>query len=121
MQRLQTTQRSMERSMLGITRRDRKRITWIRAKTKVMDVIERVKRLKWRWAGHVLRRTDGRWTTSILSWIPTNKKRGRGRPRLRWQDDIKKIAGNDWKKTAEDRFVWKNLEETFIQQWIDNG
>ncbi|KAL1447418.1 hypothetical protein WDU94_003530 [Cyamophila willieti] len=118
--RLQTTQRSMERSMLGFTRRDRKRNTWIRAKTKVMDVIERVKRLKWRWAGHVLRRTDRRWTTNILNWNPV-KKRARGRPRLRWRDEIKKVAGEDWRKVAEDRFVWKNLEETFIQQWIDNG
>ena len=38
-QKLQTSQRSMERYMLGITRRDRKRSEWSRSQTKVTDII----------------------------------------------------------------------------------
>ena len=60
LQKLQTTQRNMERCMLGITRKDRKHNTWIREKTGVTDIIKRVKMLKWQWAGHVARRTDSR-------------------------------------------------------------
>jgi hypothetical protein len=33
--------------MLGITRRDRKRNTWVRGVAKVADTAERVKKLKW--------------------------------------------------------------------------
>jgi len=60
--------------MLGITRRDRKTNEWIRAQTKVEDVIKIAKKLKWRWVGHIARRTDGRWATNVLHWIPREKK-----------------------------------------------
>ena len=120
-QRLQTTQRSMERCMLGITRRDRKRITWIRSQTKVFDVIERIKHLKWQWAGHIARRQDNRWTTRVLDWYPRDTKRPRKRPQVRWSDEIRKLAGVNWKSKASERGKWKSLEETFIQQWIENG
>jgi len=30
-----------------------------------------------------------RWTTNILHWIPREKKRPRGRPNARWEDEIK--------------------------------
>jgi hypothetical protein len=52
--------------MLGITRRDRKRNTWVKSMTKVADIAERVKKLKWQWPGHIARRMDGRWTREIL-------------------------------------------------------
>lgn len=47
--KLQVAQASMEQSMIGITRRDSKRITWIKQKTQVIDVIQRIKSLKWQW------------------------------------------------------------------------
>jgi hypothetical protein len=46
--------------MLGITIRDRKRNTWVRSMTKVVDIAERVKKLKWQWAVHIARRIGGR-------------------------------------------------------------
>ena len=45
-QRLAVTQRTMERSVLGITRRDRKSYKWIREQTKVMDVVEKIRIMK---------------------------------------------------------------------------
>ena len=45
-QKLQTSQRSMESYMLGITRRDRKRNEWIRSQTKVTDIIYRIKNIE---------------------------------------------------------------------------
>jgi transposase-like protein len=51
LRKIQCTQRSVERCMLGITRRNRKRntyvCTWVRSMTKVTDIAERVKNLKW--------------------------------------------------------------------------
>ena len=68
MQKLRVAQKGMERCMLGISKRDRKRNTIIRAQTKVSDIIVRVKKLNWDWAGHIARRQDGRWTKEILNW-----------------------------------------------------
>lgn len=120
-QKLQTTQRSMERCMLGFTRRDKKRNAWIREQTKVTDVIGRVKKLKWNWAGHLARRNDDRWTTKVLFWIPRDKKRPRKRPQCRWRDEIVKFGGATWRRFAENRANWKHLGEAFILQWIDKG
>ena len=40
----------------------------------------------WMWAGHVLRRTDNRWTTKVTEWRPGDGMRGRGRQKTRWRD-----------------------------------
>ena len=58
--KLAAAQRNMERSMIGITMRDRKTNEWIREKTKVQDILKTIKLGKWTWARHVARRTDGR-------------------------------------------------------------
>jgi len=36
------------------------------SRTKVEDVIKTAKKIKWKWAGYIARRTDGRWTTNVL-------------------------------------------------------
>lgn len=120
-QKLQTTQRSMERCMLGVTRRDRMRIETIRAQTRVDDVIETCKRLKWSWAGHIARATDHRWTYEIIQWYPRGIKRPRRRPKARWVDDIKKYAGTTWQRLAQDRIRWRLHGEAYILQWRDTG
>ncbi|XP_069989510.1 uncharacterized protein [Penaeus vannamei] len=45
--KLKSAQRGMERSMVGINLRDRKRATWIREQTKVEDIIGSIKKKKW--------------------------------------------------------------------------
>ena len=119
--RLRTTQRSMERAMLGITRKDRRTNQWIRQQTGVQDIIVRIKQLKWQWAGHVARISDDRWTRTVTEWLPIHLKRKKARPKMRWEDDIKKFIGVTWMREARDRNNWKQHEEAFIQQWIDNG
>ena len=119
--RLGTTQRSMERAMIGITKRDHKTNKWVRQQTGVQDILERIKQLKWQWAGHLARIPDNRWTKAVTEWIPLDKKRKRARPRTRWIDDMNKFIGVTWMQVARDRMVWKSHEEAFIQQWIDNG
>ena len=66
-QKLNVTQRSMERQMLNISLRDRKRNAWIRQQTKICDIMRRIASRKWQWAGHVARRLYQRWTTEILN------------------------------------------------------
>ncbi len=58
--KLRRAQRGMERRMLGITWRDKKRASLIREQTKVEDILMTIKKKKWTWAGHVMRRRDNR-------------------------------------------------------------
>ena len=69
----------MERAMLGITLRDRKRSTWIREKTKVKDIIQVVKQQKWRWAGHIATINDNWWTKKLTGWHLYNDKHSKKR------------------------------------------
>ncbi|CAH2227491.1 jg9312 [Pararge aegeria aegeria] len=47
----------------------------IRRRTRVTDIAQRVAKLKWQWAGHIARRTDGRWGSKVLEWHPRTGKR----------------------------------------------
>lgn len=121
MHKIQVFQRAAERSMLGIKLSDRVRNTAIRAKTKVIDAAELACKLKWRWAGHVARAVDERWSEKILHWYPRNVTRPRGRPRRRWRDDIMGIAGATWTRLAQNRQNWKGLEEAFAHKWASQA
>eukprot|EP00973_Karenia_brevis_P073938 10277464-Karenia_brevis.AAC.1 len=47
----------------------------------LQDWVETQKPLKWRLAGHRARRTDQRWSTSALNWLPTSGRRKPAHPR----------------------------------------
>ncbi len=49
--KLRSAQRGMERRMLSIAWRDRKRASWIREQTKVEDILVTIKNKKWTWEG----------------------------------------------------------------------
>ena len=119
MDKIAKTQRSMERQMLGIKLSDRKRIEWIRERTKVRDARVEVAGLKWRYAGHNVRVRDERWNKVIITWRPWQNKRSRGRPQMRWHDDIKSHAGRQWLQEATDRNRWKLLGEAYVQKWAN--
>ena len=61
-----------------------------------------------RWAGHVARLEEGRSALKILTGQPTGK-RPLGRPRRRWQDNIRmdleevSINSGNWVDSAQDR------------------
>ncbi|CAH2229923.1 jg24532 [Pararge aegeria aegeria] len=105
--RLRVTQRAMERAMLGVSLRDRIRNVEIRRRTKVTDIAQRVAKLKWQWAGHIVRRKDGRWGPKVLEWQPRTGKRSVGRPPTRWTDDIKRVAGEEVREYKDYIFYYK--------------
>ncbi|CAH2092277.1 unnamed protein product [Euphydryas editha] len=119
--KLRVAQRAMERAMLGISLRDKVRNDEIRRRTKVTDIALKVCKLKWQWAGHIVRRTDNRWGKKVLEWRPRLGKRSTGRPPTRWTDDLKKTAGNRWIQRAQDRVEWRRLGEAHVQQWTTKG
>ncbi|CAH2241948.1 jg9066 [Pararge aegeria aegeria] len=86
--RLRVTQRAMEKAI-----RDQIRNEEIRRRTRVTDLAQRVAKLKWQWAGHIARRTDGRGGLRCWNGDRTGK-RSVGRPPTRWTDDIRRVAGS---------------------------
>jgi hypothetical protein len=66
------------------------------AKLKLDDWVEQQRRRKSAWACHGARRTDGHWSTGVLSWVPAEKsERNQARPYKRWTDDLELFA-NDY-------------------------
>ena len=67
-----------------------------------------------RWPGHVARMEEGRSALKKLTATPVRKRR-LGRPRRRWEDnirmDLKEISINtrDWIDSAQDRDYWRAL------------
>ena len=70
-----------------------------------------------RWAGHVARMGEGRGVHRVLVGKPEGK-RLLGRPRRRWEDNIKtdlqEVGGGceDWMELAQDRDRWRALVGT---------
>ena len=91
--KLAAAQTKMERSMLNITYKDRRTNIWVRPlreRTKLIDIIYTVRKMKWSWAGHINRLKDDRWTSRVTTWRPYDKKIRQGRPAKRWRDDLDK-------------------------------
>ena len=115
---LAVAQRKMERRILGISYRDRKTNLWVRSQTNVKDILVSAKEKKWRWAGHVSRMRDNRWTIRMTEWTPRNGKRSRGRPNRRWRDELDEYwKTSTWGREAQDRNNWFKHAEAFVQQW----
>ncbi len=106
-QQLVTAQRAMERCMLHISLREHIRCEEIRRRSGFRDVITEYKKQKLRWAGHVARIDDNRWTRAVAEWYPRDRKRPLGRPPRRWQDELERELGKTWARKARSRSEWK--------------
>ncbi|KHN78309.1 Putative uncharacterized transposon-derived protein F52C9.6 [Toxocara canis] len=107
--RLTTAQRAMERCMLGISLRQHIRCEEIRRRTGVRDVIAEYRKQKLRWAGHVARTNDDRWTRAVAEWCPMEQKRLLGRPPRRWRDEVEQEGGKTWQRRARSRAKWERI------------
>ena len=95
------------------------------SKCGVEDSVSLLFRAKFRLAGHILRRSDSRWSAMVLSWTPEGGCRARGRPHRRWTDDLDDffkhyhdLQPDDWRELATNREVWKQLESVFVESMI---
>ena len=76
------------------------------------DIIRNIKSRRLRWAGHVARMGESRKAYGVLVGRPEGK-RPLGRPRRRWEDNIKMdlrevgYDGGDWINLAQDRDRWR--------------
>ena len=74
------------------------------------NIVRVIKSRRMRWAGHVARMGEGRGVHRVLVGKPEGK-RPLGRPRRRWEDNIKMDlqevgGGGDWMELAQDRDRW---------------
>ncbi|KAE9418818.1 hypothetical protein Angca_008956, partial [Angiostrongylus cantonensis] len=69
---LSVIERSVERTMLGVSRfaqvRDGIRSSDLRQRSKIKDAVLYAKQSKTRWAGHVIRMNVNRWTRAANDW-----------------------------------------------------
>jgi hypothetical protein len=49
-----------------------------------------------------------RWAYATTVWDPRIGRRNRGRPRCRWDEKFREVAGNQWSRVARDRGKWKD-------------
>ncbi|KAK6756793.1 hypothetical protein RB195_014925 [Necator americanus] len=118
-------ERAIERVMLGVSRstqvKDGIRSSLLRQRSKIRDAAAFAKESKIRWARHVMRFNDNRWTRAVSNWVPRDIKRTTGRPPTQWSDFFTKSfkekydalrvpreRRNHWATLARDRDKWKN-------------
>jgi hypothetical protein len=83
------------------------------------NIVRMVKSRRMRWAEHVARMGEGRGVYRVLVGRPDGK-RPLGRPRRRWEDNIKmdlQEVGQgcgDWMEVAQDRDRWRALVSTVM-------
>lgn len=123
---VRTTHRALERSLMQVSKHQQRRLkissSSIREKSLVEDPQVRIIKGKMRWAGHIARRQDDRWTTRCTEWYPRGVKRPLGRPPTRWSDSVSlnwKSYSNEnndrrrrlphWLTAARDRLTWRSV------------
>ncbi|KAG2620444.1 hypothetical protein PVAP13_3NG111520 [Panicum virgatum] len=108
-QQLSVAEMRMLRWFCGHTRRDRVRNEVIRDRVGVAPIEEKLTQHRLRWFGHVQRRPpEAPVCNGVLEQVD-NVKRGRGRPKLTWDESVKRDL-KDWnisKEIALDRSAWR--------------
>ena len=83
-------------------------------KTQQRPVEEEIRRRRWAWIGHSLRKPVTSTTRQALTWNPQGKLR-RGRPRNTWRRDLQadtRKMGYTWnqlERMAQDRGLWRSV------------
>jgi hypothetical protein len=83
------------------------------------NVVRVIKSRRMRWLGHVARVGEGRGVYRVLVGR-SEGKRPLGKPRRRWEDNIKldlreiRIDGANWIQLAQDRDDWRGFVNTVM-------
>jgi hypothetical protein len=83
------------------------------------NIVRVIKSRRMRWAGHVERMGEGRGVYRVLV-RRSEGKRPLGRPRRRWEDNIKidlreiGLDGANWIRLAQDRVQWRAFVNTVM-------
>jgi hypothetical protein len=113
---LMTWERKILRKIYGPTKENRqwriKTDAELITKYKSQDIVTVIKIRKMEWLGRVIRMNETRSVKEIFEG-KLEGRRGRGRPRLRWindvEDDVRKFGVKRWRTKALDREEWASI------------
>ena len=79
---------------------------------KESDIVSYIKINRLKWAGHVIRMEEQSATRRVPVAV-VEGRRQRGRPKLRWEDDVmedaRKLEERNWRNAARNRDSWQKL------------
>jgi len=79
---------------------------------KYKNIVNCIKAQRLSWFGHVQRMPDTRTVKKVFKWKPLTK-RSQGRPKYRWEDNIKQeicqMKIKNWIACVQDRGKWKDV------------
>ena len=120
--KLQTFVNGSLRRILGIKWFDRITNASVWERTTHIPIEQEIRKRRWRWIGHTLRKPNTNLTRQALTWNPQGARQ-RGRPKNTWrrevEKDVKRI-GKNWKSLemiARDRKTWKELVNGLCSTW----
>ena len=108
-QQLSVAEMRMLRWFCRHTRRDRVQNEAIRDRVGVAPIVEKLTQHRLRWFGHIQRRPPEAPVRSGVLKRVDKVKRGRGRPKLIWDESVKRDL-KDWnisEEVALDRSAWR--------------
>ena len=112
--KLQTFVNKCLRRILNIRWPDKISNASLLEKTNQNTISHDVKKRKWGWIGHTLRKPSDNITRQALDWNPQGKRKV-GRPKLTWRRSVEseaKATGLSWaqlKTTAGNRVRWRGV------------
>ena len=80
----------------------------------VKDIVVATRENKLRYAGHVARLRDDRWSSIIKNWPPRERKRPVGRPPLRWREYMVKVVGQNWQEIPRIEFYRRAVHDLLM-------
>ena len=87
-------------------------ILLLMTKYKTPDIVSIIKIRRLEWLGHMVRMNETRSVKKIFEGKLEGRK-GRGRPRLRWmndvEDDLRKLSVKRWRTKALEREEWTSI------------
>jgi hypothetical protein len=118
-QKLMIFERKISRKIFGPTK-EANGLWRIKTNEELDELIKRenitrfIKSQRLIWLGHVERIPNEREVTRIYKWKPL-ASRPKGRPKNRWEDDVRmdlqKMKIKNWKRSVLDRNLWRTIVE----------
>uniref|UniRef100_A0A914C7M2 Endonuclease-reverse transcriptase n=1 Tax=Acrobeloides nanus TaxID=290746 RepID=A0A914C7M2_9BILA len=105
--------------ILGVRLIDKVKSDEIRKQTMFKDAAQDARERKLRWAGHIARRQDNRWTTRTTFWWPYDLKRPLGRPPYRWRREMEQAIGPNWHNIARNREEYRRRLKDLTKSMVE--
>ena len=112
---MQASEMKYLKKVIGKTRSDQIRNTTIRNQLKQELVEVLMEKRTLRWYGHAVKMDLERRPKLVLEATP-ERGRGRGRPRIEWEEYVERLACNRGKKLPEVKRMAQNRKE--YRKWL---